>query len=129
MKINNKMENTEKVEETNKTDLTTESKINENVVESKNEANKENNKKFIPITKNSSLNAELFSLSYISEYKCKFCGLIPNEIICCGVLYCNECLPKLISTKEEAIECPICKKNDMKHRKIKYENKIFYKVL
>ena len=130
----NKMDNTDKVEETNKADLTTESKINEIMVEGKNEPNKENNKKFIPITKNSSLNAELFSLSYISEYKCKLCGLIPspetaNEIICCGILYCNECLQKLISTEEGKIECPICKLNDMKYRKIKDENKIFYKVL
>ena len=49
------------------------------------------------ITKNSSLSPDLFSLSYISEYKCILCGLIPSpenskEIICCGILLCEECL-------------------------------------
>jgi hypothetical protein len=130
----NKMDNAEKVEETNKIEIAIENQKNENGVEGKSETDEEKNKKFIPTIKNSSLNPELFSLSYISEYKCKLCGLIPspetaNEIICCGVLYCNECLKNLISTKEEAIKCPICKINDMKHRKIKDENKIFYKVL
>ena len=130
----NKMDNAEKVEETNKIEITIKNQKNENGFEGKSETDEEKNKKFIPTTKNSSLNPELFSLSYISEYKCKLCGLIPspetaNEIICCGVLYCNECLQKLISTKEEKMECPICKSNDMKYRKIKDENKIFYKVL
>jgi hypothetical protein len=130
----NKMDNAEKVEETNKIEIAIENQKNENGVEGKSETDEEKNKKFIPTTKNSSLNPELFSLSYISEYKCKLCGLIPspetaNEIICCGVLYCNECLQKLISTKEEKMECQICKSNDMKYRKIKDENKIFYKVL
>ena len=130
----NKMDNPEKVEETNKTEITIENQKNENGVEDKSETNEEKNKKFIPTTKNSSLNQELFSLSYISEYKCKLCGLIPspetaNEIICCGILYCDECLQKLLSIKDEKMECPICKSNDILYRKIKDGNKIFYKVL
>ena len=130
----NKMDNAEKIEETNKTEITIENQKNENGVEVKSETNEEKNKKFILTTKNSSLNPELFSLSNISEYKCKQCGLIPspetaNEIKCCGILYCDECLQKLISTKDEKMECPICKSNDILHRKIKDGNKIFYKVL
>ena len=130
----NKIDNAEKKEETNKIEINIENQKNENGVEGKSETDEEKNKKFIPTTKNSSLNPELFSLSYISEYKCKLCGLIPspetaNEIICCGILYCDECLQKLISTKDEKMECPICKSNDILHRKIKDGNKIFYKVL
>jgi len=130
----NKIDNAEKIEETNKTEITIENQKNENGVEGKSETDEGKNKKFIPITKNSSLNPELFSLSYISEYQCKLCGLIPspetaNEIICCGILYCDECLQKLISTKDEKMECPICKSNDILYRKIKDGNKIFYKVL
>ena len=40
--------------------------------------NIENKQKVIPITKNSSLSPDLFSLSYILEYKCFLCGLIPS---------------------------------------------------
>ena len=130
----NKINNTEKMEETNKSEITSESKKNKNGVEGKNDINEENNKKFVPITKNSSLNPELFSLSYLSEYKCNLCGLIPspetaNEVVCCGVLFCDECLKKLLSANEEKKECPICKSNEMKYRKIKNENKIIYKIL
>ena len=127
---NNKKNNIEKIEEISIESIA--SIANENGSEENSKKINENN--FIPITKNSSLNPVLFSLSYISEYKCKLCELIPspetaNEVICCGVLYCSECLQKLISTKDEKKECPICKSNDMKYRKIKDENKIFYKVL
>ena len=71
-------------------------------------------KKIIPITKYSSLNTELFSLSCISEYKYILCELIPspetsNEVICCGVLYCNDCLKKIVLKKEEIKEYKICK--------------------
>ena len=131
----NKMNNVEKVKGINKIEMAIESKKNENKIEGKNGINEENNEKFIPITKNSSLNPELFSLSIISEYKCQLCGLIPspetaNEVICCGVLYCNECITKLIpKTKEEKMECLICKSNDMKYRKIKDENKIIYRII
>lgn len=84
-----------------------------------------------PITKYSSLSPDLFSLSYISDYKCFLCGLIPSletakEIICCGILFCNECLKKYLSDKKE---CPICKSNEIKFRKIKKDNKVFYKIL
>ena len=109
-KNNEDNNNNEKIEEISIKVIV--NKENENGSEEN--SKKINENKFIPITKNSSLNPELFSLSYISEYKCKLCGLIPspetaNEIICCGVLYCDECLQKLLSTKEKKMECPICK--------------------
>ena len=93
--------------------------------------NIENKQKVIPITKNSSLSPDLFSLSYISDYKCFLCGLIPspenaNEITCCGILFCEECLNKFL---EEKKECPVCKTGEIKNRKIKEENKVFYKLL
>ena len=128
----NNKRNNEKVVEVKNEEITIYSKKNENEKEENSQTFKE--KRIIPITKNSSLNPELFSLSYISEYKCKLCELIPspetaNEVICCGVLYCNDCLKKIVTKKQEIKECPICKSNDMKYRKIKDENKIFYKVL
>ena len=91
--------------------------------------NKKESKK-IPITKFSSLSPELFSISYISEYKCK-CGLIPSpekafELICCGILFCEECLNKFLPQKEE--ECPFCKSQKLAYRKIKDSNKVFYKI-
>ena len=96
----------------------------------KNNVKKEEEKKVLVITKYSSLNPELFSLKYISEYKCQLCGLIPspetaNEIICCGILYCDECIKKIMVDKKE---CPICKSKDIKYRKIKDDNKVFYKT-
>ena len=67
--------------------------------------NIENKQKVIPITKNSSLSPDLFSLSYISDYKCFLCGLIPSpenaiEITCCGILFCEECLNKFLEEKK-----------------------------
>ena len=59
----NKIDNAEKIEKTNKTEITIENQKNENGVEDKSETNEEKNKKFIPTTKNSSLNQDLFSLS------------------------------------------------------------------
>ena len=101
----------------------------ENVLENKeNNENKEKNQIKI-ITKNSSLSPDLFTLSYISEYKCILCGLIPSpenskEIICCGILLCEECLQKMIDEKKG---CPTCKSAEIKNRKIKDENKLLYK--
>jgi len=101
----------------------------DNLKEENNIQNKENNK-ISPITKNSSLSPDLFSFPYISEYKCILCGLIPspetaNEEIDTGILYCDECLKKKLSEKKECKESEIKEK---KYRKIKDENKIFYKV-
>ena len=93
-----------------------------------NNEKKEEIKKIIPITKYSNLSPDLFSISYISEYKC-ICGLVPspetaNEIICCGNLICDKCIKKIISDKKQ---CPNSKSQEIKYRKIKNENKIFYK--
>ena len=89
-------------------------------------------KKDIPITKYSSLSPDLFSLSYISEYKCLLCGLIPspetaNEEIDTGVLYCDECIKKKLSEQKENKESKK-DKGDKKYRIIKDENKVFYKI-
>ena len=87
------------------------------------------------ITKDSSLDSTLFLIPEINDYKCIICGNIPNpeiayEIICCGILFCKECLMKWILQNPK---CPICKKkisNDEKFiRNIKDFNIIFYKTL
>ena len=130
-KINKELNNEIKInkKDENNTDINNlgENKTNEN----KNPENslEKNKEKIIPITKYSSLSQDLFSLPYISEYKCSLCGLIPspenaNELICCGVLFCEECCQKMI---EEKKGCPACKSLEMKNRKIKDENKAFYK--
>ena len=87
--------------------------------------------KIIPKTKFSSLSPELFSLPYISEYKCFICGLIPSpetaiEKECCSVLICYECFKK--NNKSEKDPCLICKSPKINYRQIKNENKIFYKT-
>ena len=119
---NNKKEPNEK---SNKNE--DEKEINKDINKSKNIKESEKH----PITKYSSLSPDLFSLSYISEYKCK-CGLIPspetaNEIICCGVLLCEKCLDEIILEKKLK-ECPFCKSSKINFRKIKDGNKIFYKT-
>ena len=87
------------------------------------------------INKNSNLDADLFLLPSISDYKCLICEYIPNpenayEAICCGIIFCKECLFKWIAQNPK---CPICKKelkNNTKYvRSIKDNNKIFYKTL
>ena len=87
------------------------------------------------ITKDSSLDSNLFSLPEINDYKCIICGNIPNpeiahEIICCGILFCKDCLMQWIMQNPK---CPICKKKIIKDdkyiRSIKDFNKIFYKTL
>ena len=100
---------------------------NEDINNNQNNEKKEITKN-IPITKYSNLCPDLFSISYISEYKC-LCGLIPspetaNEIICCGNLICDKCIKKIILEKKQ---CPSCKSLEIKYRKIKNENKVFYK--
>ena len=62
------------------------------------------------IKKDSSLDANLFLLPEIEDYRCIICENIPNpekayEVICCGILFCKECLIKWISQKPK---CPIC---------------------
>jgi len=87
------------------------------------------------INKESNLDADLFLLPTISDYKCIICEYIPNpenayEAICCGILFCKECLNRWISEKPN---CPICKKqlkNEKNYvRSIKDNNKLFYKTL
>ena len=86
------------------------------------------------IDKNSSLDIDLFLSPEISDYKCLICENVPNpenayEAICCGILFCKECLAKWTSQNPK---CPICKKplkNDEKYtRRIKDNNKIIYKI-
>ena len=108
-------------------------------INNQNEENKEKNQKKenikLIITKDSSLDSNLFLLPEISDYRCIICENIPNpeiayEAICCGILFCKECIMKWISQNPK---CPICKKNlknDSKFiRNIKDFNKIFYKTL
>ena len=90
--------------------------------------------KSIPITKNSSLSLDLFSLNYISEYKCIICGLIPSpetaiEKVCCGNIICNECYNNNKTNNDDKKECQNCKSSEMSYRKIKNKNKVFYKIL
>ena len=79
-------------------------KKDENNKELENVSNNNEKKQEVIITKYSSLSPDLFSLSYISEFKCFLCGLIPNpenskEIICCELLLCEECIKKIIDEK------------------------------
>ena len=87
------------------------------------------------VTKDSSLDTNLFLLPEIIDYRCTICENIPNpdnayEGICCGLLFCKDCILKWIS---QTPKCPICKKelrNEEKYiRNIKDNNKIFYKTL
>ena len=87
--------------------------------------------KIIPITKFSSLSPDLFTLPYISEYKCFVCGLIPSpetakEKECCSVLICYECFKK--QNNPENNQCLTCNSPKINYRQIKTENKIFYKT-
>ena len=102
--------------------------------ENKDKSQKKENIKLL-ITKESSLDSNLFLLPEISDYRCVICENIPNpdiayEAICCGILFCKECLMKWISQNPK---CPICKKNLKNENKfirnIKDFNKIFYKTL
>ena len=86
------------------------------------------------IDKNSSLDVDLFLSPEISDYKCLICENIPNpenahEAICCGILFCKDCLLKWVAQNPR---CPICKKvlkNEEKFiRNIKEKNKIIYKT-
>ena len=87
------------------------------------------------VNKDSSLDTNLFLLPEINDFKCIICENIPNpdnayEVICCGLLFCKDCLFKWIY---QTPNCPICKKelkNDPNYvRNIKENNLIFYKTL
>ena len=87
------------------------------------------------ITKDSNLDSNYFLLPEIIDYRCVICENVPNpenahEAICCGILFCKECLNNWIIRNPK---CPICKnqlKNEHKFiRSIKDSNKIFYKTL
>ena len=95
---------------------------------------KENKTPIELITKESSLEPNLFFNPQISDYRCVICENIPSpeiayEAICCPVLFCKNCLMRWICQKPK---CPLCKKsmyNEAKYvRKIKEGNKIFYKM-
>ena len=87
------------------------------------------------LTKDSNLDTNFFLLPEITDYRCVICENVPNpeiahEAICCGILFCKECLMNWITQNPK---CPICKsilRNDPKYiRSIKDSNKIFYKTL
>ena len=87
------------------------------------------------VNKDSSLDTNLFLLPEITDYRCIICENIPNpdiayEAICCGLLFCKDCLFKWIS---QTPKCPLCKKelrNEPNYvRNIKENNIIFYKTL
>ena len=95
---------------------------------------KENKTPIELITKESSLEPNLFFNPQISDYRCVICENIPSpeiayEAMCCPVLFCKNCLMRWICQKPK---CPLCKKsmyNEAKYvRKIKEGNKIFYKM-
>ena len=87
------------------------------------------------VSKDSSLDANLFLLPEISDYRCIICENIPSpekayEAICCPIIFCKECLLKWIMQNPK---CPICKKtlrNESGYiRDIKENNKIFYRTM
>ena len=130
-----KTENNKKEEKENetKTEEKNEIKINglnyEKINKINNEITEKNEENIIPITKYSSLSPDLFVKPIIEEYKC-ICNLIPSpeiarEKICCGTLFCDKCFKKESGNKE----CQICQSKEVKFRKIKEENKLFYKYL
>ena len=131
MENKNGIKNESNQKEEIKTDQINEIKINESNNEDEN--NKiieeiEEKENFVPITKNSNLSPDLFLISSISEYKC-ICNLIPNpeiarEKICCGTLVCDKCFKQ----ESENKECSVCKSKEISFRKIKEENKVFYKI-
>ena len=108
------------------------SNINAQLNEEKQIEKKENSKTSL-LTKNSSLSPKLFSFSYISDYECIICGLIPSpdtafEKIEDGKLICGECHKKTSEEKKETEGTPKSGKDKEKYRKIKEENKVFYKM-
>ena len=94
------------------------------------EKSRENDEKSkTSLIKNFSLSPKLFSVSYISDYECIICGLIPSpetafEKIDNGKLICEECHK---NSPEEKKDTPKNEENKIKYRKIKDENKVFYK--
>ena len=95
---------------------------------------KENSIPMQLITKESSLDSNLFINSQISDYRCVICENIPSpenayEAVCCPILFCKNCLTRWIYQKPR---CPLCKKimrfEEKYVRSIKDGNKIFYKM-
>ena len=88
------------------------------------------------ITKESNLSSNYFiENNDISIFQCIICKEIPNpnlakEVICCGHLFCKNCLEKWLNEKAN---CPICKIeiNDKKKiiKKIKKNNKIVFRLM
>jgi hypothetical protein len=88
------------------------------------------------ITNKSNLSSNYFiDNKDISIFECAICNDIPNphfcyELVCCGHLFCEDCLSKWF--KEKQI-CPICKKTIENHtnllKKIKDNNKIVFRIM
>ena len=101
----------------------------------KNKPNTENNTQPLQIiTKETSLDSNLFFNPQIFDYRCIICENIPSpeiayEAICCPILFCKNCIMKWIN---QTPKCPLCKKplhNDNKYlRNIKVDNTIFYNM-
>ena len=88
------------------------------------------------ITKESNLSLNYFiENNDISIFQCVICKEIPNpnnaiEVICCGHLFCKNCIEKWLNEKAN---CPICKK-EIKNQKefikiIKENNKIVFRLM
>ena len=102
--------------------------------ENKSEEKKDEDSKLQLITKESSLDSNLFINPQISDYKCIICENIPSpenayEALCCPIIFCKSCLLRWIYQNPK---CPLCKKtmhNETKYiRQIKEGNKLFYKM-
>ena len=123
-KEKNQNEEKTSAKQLNKDKTNVNGKLNEEKSREKDEKSKTS------LIKNYSLSPKLFSFPYISDYECIICGLIPSpetafEKIENGKLICEECLK---NTPEEKKDTPKNEEDKKKYRKIKDENKVFYKL-
>ena len=110
---------------------------NENIENNENKTESNNENKAQPIqliTKETSLDSNLFLNPQIFDYRCIICENIPSpeiayEAVCCPILFCKNCIMRWVN---QTPKCPLCKKplhNETKYiRNIKDNNKIFYKM-
>ena len=92
--------------------------------ENKSEEKKDEDSKLQLITKESSLDSNLFINPQISDYKCIICENIPSpenayEALCCPIIFCKSCLLRWIYQNPK---CPLCKKT--MHNEAKYVRNI-----
>ena len=88
------------------------------------------------LTKESNLSSNYFIENKdISIFQCLICKEIPNpnfaiEVVCCGHLFCKNCIEKWL---DEQSYCPICKKeikyNNNLLKNIKENNKIIFRLI